>query len=105
MRKPGKAEYAIGKWIRCSNGTHAKIKQIRRNTASRFPRQPQYSAIHWRGSLRTKRTQPSNSTRLIIGHSQAGRLLLVCFTELEEDRIRIGSARRATRKEQLDYED
>jgi hypothetical protein len=42
---------------------------------------------------------------IIIGHSKASWLLLVCFTELEEGRIRVISARRATRKEQRDYED
>ena len=33
------------------------------------------------------------------------RLLLVCFTEPEEGRVRIISARRATRREQHDYEE
>ena len=42
---------------------------------------------------------------IIIGHSQAKRLLLVCFTESEEGRVRIISARRATRREQHDYEE
>jgi len=42
---------------------------------------------------------------IIIGHSQAKRLLLVCFTEREEGWARIISARRATRKEQRDYEE
>jgi uncharacterized protein len=41
---------------------------------------------------------------IIIGHSHAKRLLLVCFTEAEEGRVRIISARRATRREQHDYE-
>ncbi len=41
---------------------------------------------------------------IIIGHSQAKGLLLVCFTELE-GRVRIISARRSTRKEQHDYEE
>ncbi len=42
---------------------------------------------------------------IIIGHSQAKRLLLVCFTEPQENRVRIISARRATKREQHDYED
>jgi uncharacterized DUF497 family protein len=42
---------------------------------------------------------------IIIGHSAAKHLLLVCFTERETDRIRIISARRATRAEQHDYEE
>ena len=41
---------------------------------------------------------------IIIGHSPRQRLLLVCFTELG-DRVRIISARRATREEQNDYEE
>jgi uncharacterized DUF497 family protein len=42
---------------------------------------------------------------IIIEHSTMKRLLLVCFTELETDRVRIISARRATKTEQLDYEE
>ena len=42
---------------------------------------------------------------IIIGHSTAKRLLLVCFTEPVMDRIRIVSARRATKAEQRDYEE
>lgn len=42
---------------------------------------------------------------IIIGHSTPKRLLLVCFTEREAGRIRIISARRATKAEQLDYEE
>jgi uncharacterized DUF497 family protein len=42
---------------------------------------------------------------IIVGHSRAGRLLLVCFTEPERDRVRIISARRATSKELHDYEE
>ena len=42
---------------------------------------------------------------IIVGHSQAKRLVLVCFPEPEEGRARIISARRATRREQHDFED
>jgi len=42
---------------------------------------------------------------IIVGHSRARRLLLVCFTERADGRVRIISARRATRKERDDYED
>jgi uncharacterized protein len=42
---------------------------------------------------------------LIIGRSSRGRLLVVCFTEIESDRIRLFSARVATRKERKDYEE
>jgi len=41
---------------------------------------------------------------IIIGHSLAHRLLIVCFTERPQDVIRIFSARKATRKEHEDYE-
>ncbi len=41
---------------------------------------------------------------IIIGHSVNDRLLLVWFTE-RADSIRIFSARRATKKEQRDYEE
>jgi uncharacterized DUF497 family protein len=42
---------------------------------------------------------------IIIGRSATAGLLLVCFTEPEENRIRIISARRATKREQHDYEE
>lgn len=42
---------------------------------------------------------------IIIGHSTAKHLLLVCFTEPVMDHIRIISARRATKAEQRDYEE
>jgi uncharacterized DUF497 family protein len=42
---------------------------------------------------------------IILGHSRARRLLSVCFTEREMDRVRIISARRATSKELHDYEE
>jgi len=40
---------------------------------------------------------------ILIGHSTRTRLLLVCFTE-RGDKLRIFSARPATRKERQDYE-
>jgi len=42
---------------------------------------------------------------IIIGHSSRKRLLLICFTEPEKEKIRIISARSATRREQRDYEE
>ncbi len=42
---------------------------------------------------------------LIIGHSSRGRLLLVCFTEIDEGKVQLFSARMATRKERKDYEE
>jgi len=42
---------------------------------------------------------------IIIGHSIKRRLLLVCFTEVAKDVVRIFSARKATRKERKDYEE
>ena len=41
---------------------------------------------------------------IIIGHSVKRRLLVVCFTA-QEDSVRIFSARKATRREQKDYEE
>ena len=40
---------------------------------------------------------------IIIGHSRVGRLLLVCFTERDKNRVRVISARRTTSKEAYDY--
>ena len=42
---------------------------------------------------------------IIMGHSPLRRLLLVCFMVLDDDRVRIISARRATREERHDYEE
>lgn len=42
---------------------------------------------------------------IIVGHSNANRLLLVCFTEQAPGLIRIISARRATKRELWDYEE
>jgi uncharacterized protein len=47
----------------------------------------------------------SERREILIGHSQAMRLLLVCFAELEDGRVRLISARRATRRERHDYEE
>lgn len=43
------------------------------------------------------------SREILIGHSSRHRLVLVCFTERSE-RVRIISARPATRTERQDYE-
>ena len=42
---------------------------------------------------------------IIVGYSILDRLLLVSFVERSTDRVRIISARKATRKEQEDYEE
>lgn len=42
---------------------------------------------------------------IILGHSRARRLRLVCFTEREDGQVRIIRARRATRREPRDYEE
>jgi uncharacterized protein len=42
---------------------------------------------------------------IIIGHSVQRHLLLVFFTEIAENLIRLFSARKATRKERKDYEE
>jgi uncharacterized DUF497 family protein len=42
---------------------------------------------------------------LIVGHSINNRLLVVCFTEHPNERIRIISARLPTPKERKDYEE
>ena len=42
---------------------------------------------------------------IIVGHSREKRLLLVCFTEREDGRVRVVSARRAARRERHDDED
>jgi len=42
---------------------------------------------------------------IIVGYSILDRLVLVSFTERSMDRVRIISARQATRREQKDYEE
>jgi hypothetical protein len=46
----------------------------------------------------------SEPRELIVGHSTRRRLLVVCFVQ-RADRIRVFSARRATRQERRDYEE
>ncbi len=41
---------------------------------------------------------------IIVGHSSSRRLLLVCFPEINPGRVRVISARPATRRERQDYE-
>jgi len=45
----------------------------------------------------------AEAREIIVGHSARQRLLVVCFVELDE-RVRIFSARKATRRERKDYE-
>ena len=45
----------------------------------------------------------AEAREIIIGHSNTERLLVVCFTE-RADAIRLFSARKATRRERVDYE-
>lgn len=42
---------------------------------------------------------------IIIGNSSRRRLLLVCFSEIQKERVRIISARVATKREKRDYEE
>ena len=42
---------------------------------------------------------------IIVGYSILDRMLLVSFTERSLDRVRVISARKATRREQRDYEE
>jgi uncharacterized DUF497 family protein len=45
------------------------------------------------------------SREIIIGHSVANRLILVSFVETNRDRVRIISARKATKRERKAYEE
>lgn len=47
----------------------------------------------------------AETREIIIGHSSDHRLLFVGFTQRAVDRIRIFSAREATKKERRDYEE
>ena len=62
----------------------------------------------FRNPLSTVLPDPTHSRYegclLIIGHSAAGRLLLVAFTE-RDDQIRIISAREASAREHREYEE
>ena len=42
---------------------------------------------------------------IIVGHSILNRIVLVCFTELEENLVRIINARLVTKREREDYEE
>jgi uncharacterized DUF497 family protein len=47
----------------------------------------------------------SEEREIIVGYSLLDRVLLVCFAERSMDRVRIISARKATRREQKDHEE
>jgi uncharacterized protein len=47
----------------------------------------------------------SESREIPIGYSILGHLVVISFTELEDDHIRIISARRATKKEKKNHEE
>jgi uncharacterized DUF497 family protein len=47
----------------------------------------------------------AENREIIIGHSILRRLVLVCFTEGRKNYVRVISARSATRREQIDYEE
>jgi len=74
------------------------------STASRSRRQCGASAIRWRESSDDPDHSSGEARELIIGHSTRKRLLIVSFVE-RGDRVRILSARRATRRERRDYEE
>ena len=42
---------------------------------------------------------------IIVGHSAINRLLVVSFTQRDDDKLRIISARKATKMERRDYEE
>lgn len=46
---------------------------------------------------------PREDRAVLLGESQRRRLLVVVFVDVDERTVRIISARRATRKESLDY--
>ena len=48
---------------------------------------------------------PHEDRMLLIGHSEQQRLLLVVYVERQDDIYRIISARKATVKERIDYEE
>jgi uncharacterized DUF497 family protein len=47
----------------------------------------------------------SESREILIGHSAQGRLILVAFTDRQQGRLRLISAREVTRRERRDYEE
>ncbi len=47
----------------------------------------------------------AESREIIIGHSSAGRVLLIAFAEQSDKSVRVISARCATPREQRDYEE
>ena len=56
------------------------------------------------GDFRTEAHSAVGTRKIIIGHSDRNRLLLVSFTERSKQ-IRIIHARRATKRENQDYEE
>ena len=70
-------------------------------TLRSFDKRPQATA---RPQFEDNEHSLDEEREIIIGHSVKERLILICFTVLEE-RIRLISARKATRLERKDYEE
>lgn len=74
------------------------------STASRSRRQCRYSATRLARIFDDPDHSSGELRELIVGHAARQRLLIVSFVE-RGDRVRILSARRATRRERRDHEE
>jgi len=78
--------------------------QMRQSTVFPLKRQLLCSLILSPEFLAMKQHSESERQEIIIGHSEQGNLILVSFVEAD-DRVRLISARKATRAERKDYEE
>jgi len=85
-----------------SSGTRRKPLGTWRSTGCPLTRHPCLANL-WRAQFSTPRHSGEERRFVTIGRSTSQRLITVAHAE-REDRIRIISARRATRRERKDYE-
>ena len=74
------------------------------STACRSRRRWRSSAIRWPSIFDDPDHSATEPRELIVGHCNRRRLLLISFVQ-RGDRVRVVSARKATRQERKDYEE
>jgi uncharacterized DUF497 family protein len=97
--------YYCDQWRWSSSGTHAKPDPTSGSTESRSRTRFSVFGDPLARIFPDEEHSAEEVREIIIGHTAAGPLLLICFTEGPAGRIRIVSARGATRLEQQDYEE
>src|ERR1700730_14664610 len=86
------------------NGIRQRPPTTSEGTASRLRRPPQYSEIPYDGPLKIPIIRSYEDRFATLGRSSLGRLLVAVHNERRET-VRIITARSATRRERISYEE